>query len=119
MRIIDSSETKACFSVLHFSGGNLLDKDYEVFARPDEKENAVASLMKQYYLSRGIAPRQILLPFEIEAADLIGQLFSQNCQRNVRLSVPQRGDKLRLVELAIKNAFEEATAIKNENDLTV
>ena len=44
------TETKACFAVLHFSGGNLLDKDYEVFPRPDDRESAVSSLMKQYYL---------------------------------------------------------------------
>ena len=29
------TEAKACFAVLHFSGGNLLDKDYDVFPRPD------------------------------------------------------------------------------------
>lgn len=28
------TEAKACFAVLHFSGGNLLDKDYEVFPDP-------------------------------------------------------------------------------------
>ena len=30
------TEAKACFAVLHFSGGNLLDKDYEVFSPPDD-----------------------------------------------------------------------------------
>ena len=41
------TEAKACFAVLHFSGGNLLDKDYEVFAIPDDPAEAVSSLMKQ------------------------------------------------------------------------
>ena len=44
------TETKACFAVLHFRGGNLLDKDYEVFPVPDDREAAVSTLMKQYYL---------------------------------------------------------------------
>ena len=38
------TEAKACFAVLHFSGGNLLDKDYEVFSKPDDKTEAVSSL---------------------------------------------------------------------------
>ena len=66
----DQTEAKACFAVLHFSGGNLLDKDYEVISVPDDKETAVSSLLKQYYLSRGIAPKRVLLPFAIEDSEL-------------------------------------------------
>ena len=102
------TEAKACFAVLHFSGGNLLDKDYEVFPAPDEKEAAVSSLLKQYYLSRGLAPRHVLLPFEIEDAELFSQLMEQEYKRKPHLRVPQRGDNMRLVELACRNAFEEA-----------
>ena len=102
------TEAKACFAVLHFSGGNLLDKDYEVFPIPDDREAAVSSLMKQYYLSRGLAPKHVLLPFEIEDADLFSQLLEQQFGRKPHLRVPQRGDNVRLVELACKNAYEEA-----------
>ena len=102
------TETRACFAVLHFSGGNLLDKDYEVFSIPDDKEVAVSSLLKQYYLSRGHAPKRVLLPFEIEDAELFSQLLEQQFGRKPHLHVPQRGDNLRLVELSCKNAFEEA-----------
>lgn len=102
------TEAKACFAVLHFSGGNLLDKDYEIFQIPDDREAAVSSLLKQYYLSRGHAPKRVLLPFEIEDAELFSQLLEQQFGRKAHLHVPQRGDNLRLVELACKNAFEEA-----------
>ena len=102
------TEAKACFAVLHFSGGNLLDKDYEVFPIPDDREVAVSSLMKQYYLSRGLAPKHVLLPFEIEDADLFSQLLEQQFGRKPHLRCPQRGDNVRLVELACKNAYEEA-----------
>ena len=100
--------TKACFTVLHFSGGNLLDKEYEVFPVPDEAEAAVSSLVKQFYLSRGVAPKIILLPFEIEDSDLFAQLLEQQYGKKVHIRIPQRGDSVRLVELAKKNATEEA-----------
>ena len=110
------SETKACFAVLHFSGGNLLDKDYEVFAIPDDREAAVSALMKQYYLSRGFAPKHILLPFEIDDSELFAQLLEERFGRKTHLRIPQRGDNVRLVELANKNAQEEATRLTSKEE---
>lgn len=102
------TEAKACFAVLHFSGGNLLDKDYEVISLDEKPETAVSALMKQYYLSRGYAPKIIFLPFSVDDSELFCQLLQEKYGVNVRIKVPQRGDNVRLVELAIKNAFEEA-----------
>lgn len=110
------TEAKACFAVLHFSGGNLLDKDYEVFPRPDDKREAVSSLLKQFYLSRGLAPRRVLLPFEIEDGELFAQLLERQYGRRPKLHVPQRGDNVRLVELACKNAFEEAERVTGKEE---
>ena len=110
------TEAKACFAVLHFSGGNLLDKDYEVLPIPDDREAAVSSLLKQYYLSRGLAPKRVLLPFEIEDAQLFSQLLEQEFGRKPHLHVPQRGDNMRLVELACKNAFEEAQRVTSRDE---
>lgn len=110
------TETKACFSVLHFSGGNLLDKEYEVFPVPDDKASAVSSLMKQYYLSRGLAPKRVLLPFEIEDSELFSQLLEQNFGRKTHIRIPRRGDNVRLVELACKNAFEEAQRVTSKEE---
>ena len=110
------SESKACFAVLHFSGGNLLDKDYEVFAIPDDREAAVSSLMKQYYLSRGFAPKHILLPFVIEDSELFAQFMLERFDRKINLRIPQRGDNVRLVELANKNAMEEAQRMTSKEE---
>ena len=110
------TETKACFAVLHFSGGNLLDKDYEVFPAPDDPEQAVSSLMKQYYLSRGHAPKFVLLPISIEDSTLFAQLMEQQYGKKPHLRVPQRGDNLRLVELANKNALEEAQRLTSKDE---
>lgn len=110
------TETKACFTVLHFSGGNLLDKDYEVFSKADDKSEAVSSLLKQYYLSRGLAPKRVLLPFEIEDSELFSQLLEQQLGRKPKIHIPQRGDNVRLVELACKNAYEEAERLTGKEE---
>jgi len=110
------TESKACFAVLHFRGGNLLDKDYEVFPVPDDKESAVSSLIKQYYLSRGVAPKRVFLPFKIEDSHLFAQFLQQQFGTTTRLTIPQRGDNLRLVELANKNAYEEANRLTGKEE---
>ncbi len=112
------TEAKACFAVLHFSGGNLLDKDYEIFPAPDDREAAVSTLMKQYYLSRGIAPKIVLLPFPIEDSELFAQFLEQRFGRKPHLRIPQRGDNMRLVELAQKNALEEAKRVTTKEERT-
>ena len=110
------TEAKACFAVLHFSGGNLLDKDYEVFPVPDDKNEAVSSLLKQFYLSRGLAPGRVLLPFPLDDSELFSELMEQQYSCRPNLRVPQRGDNVRLVELANKNAMEEAERVTGKEE---
>ncbi len=108
------TETRACFAVLHFSGGNLLEKEYEIFPVPDDREAAVSSLLKQFYLSRGVAPRRVLLPFALEDSPLFSQLLEQQFGRKTRLLVPQRGENAALLDLAQKNALEEAQRLTDK-----
>lgn len=110
------TEAKGCFAVLHYVAGNLIDKDYEIVPPSDTTEEAVSALVKQYYLSRGSAPKQILLPAEMEDAEPFAQLLEQDFGKKVRLRVPQRGDNTRLVELAVKNAREEAERITTKEE---
>ena len=86
----------------------MLDKDYSFLSIPDDRKTAVSSLLKQYYLSRGVAPKRVLLPFAVEDSELFSQLLQQKYGRKTRFLIPQRGDNLQLVSLANKNALEEA-----------
>ncbi len=105
------SAAKACFAVLHYVDGNLLDKDYEILPVSDSESDAVSTLVKQYYLARGAAPKVILLPCAMEDSEPFEQLLYQNLHKKVRIRTPQRGDNARLVELAQKNAREEAERV--------
>ena len=102
------TEGKACFAVLHFIRGNLMDKDYELLPVPDVPEEALSALVKQYYLKRQAAPRRILLPFAMDDSALFEELLLQELNKKVQFHVPQRGKNRSLVELANKNAREEA-----------
>ena len=110
--------TKAVFTVLHFMSGNLVDKELEIVdGEPDgSRSEAISSLLKQYYLRRGTAPKAILLPCEIEDAALFEELLLQQTGRRTHIRVPQRGDNVRLVELAEKNAREELERITTHEE---
>ena len=110
------TETKGCFAILHFSQGNLLDKEYEVFPCPDNRIAAVDSLIKQYYLRGSSAPKRLLIPFEMEDAEIFSQLLEQENGRKTQIHRPQRGDNLRLIELANKNAREEAERLTDREE---
>lgn len=113
-----ASETKAVFTVLHFMNGNLVDKELEIVEGElaSTRSEAISSLLKQYYLRRGIAPKSIFLPCEIEDAELFEEFLLQQMGRRTRIRVPLRGDNVRLVELAEKNAREELERITSKEE---
>ena len=99
---------RSCFSVLHFVGGDLAGKDFELMDEPLEDDaEAVSGLVRQYYSRRGAWPKFILLPVEADDAEDLSRLFSEEAGRKVSVETPKRGDRLRLVESAATNAREE------------
>ena len=110
------TDTHACFAVLHFASGNLIDKEYEILSLPDDPGVAVSALMKQYYISRGAVPKIVFLPFPVDDSQLFEEYVLQNFGRRSRFKVPQRGDNRKLVELANKNALEEVERISDKEE---
>ena len=99
---------KCCFTVLHFTDGNLTGKDRSFLDEPMEPDGeALAALVQQYYEGRGTYPRQVLLPCALEGQDALERLLTEAAGHKVALAVPQRGDKCRLTEMAANNAREE------------
>lgn len=107
---------KACFAVLHFCKGNLLDKEYEIFSTPDDPASAVSALLKQFYLARGAAPKLVLLPFAVEDTEIFADYLQQEFGRKTKFHIPQRGDSLQMVKMAIKNAEEEVERITTKDE---
>jgi len=100
---------KCCFTVLHYTDGNLSGKDYELMDEPLEDDGeTISALVRQYYFMRGTWPKQVLLPCEIEDAEPLERLLSEAAGRRVRIETPKRGDRRALVEAALLNAKEES-----------
>lgn len=99
---------KSCFSVLHYTNGDLSGKDVSLIDDPTETdEEALSALLRQYYVNRSSLPKTILLPFAPEDREDIERWLSDAAGRRVYLEVPQRGDRARFAEKAAVNAREE------------
>ncbi len=101
------SEAKACFSVLHFRNGNLTEKVFSLLPYQDNPEEALSTLLLQYYDNNAYRPRLIVMPFDIPDKALLEQFLTELFSKKVKLHIPQRGNVKRLSELAQSNAYEE------------
>ena len=111
-------DAKSCFAVLHYMDGELAAKDAEVFETPleESEEEAVSSLLKQYYGGRNNLPKTILLPCDLGDEPLLTRMLSEAAGRKVNLVTPQRGAKMDLIRLANKNAREEAERVTTREE---
>jgi len=102
-------EAKSCFVVLHYMGGELAAKDWELIATPMEEDEseAVSALVAQFYGGRSQLPKQILLPCELDDEGALARMLTEAGTRKVELITPKRGAKMDLIRLANENAKEE------------
>ncbi|MDO5445227.1 MAG: excinuclease ABC subunit UvrC [Eubacteriales bacterium] len=98
-----------CFSIVHFVNGDLADKETFIIEDPLEDDNEViCDLLLRYYSERkGRCPNTILVQCEIEDREALEELLSEDNPRRVHIEVPQRGERKKLLEMAVMNASEE------------
>ncbi len=82
-------------------------------AGADEAE-ILEAFLGQFYDDKE-PPRLILLSHGIENEDLMLQLLADRAGRRVEIAVPQRGEKLELVENAVRNARESLARKMSES----
>ncbi|MBQ9572619.1 MAG: excinuclease ABC subunit UvrC [Acidaminococcaceae bacterium] len=99
-----------CLQVFFVRGGKLIGrKEFMLPAEGEEEAEVIAAFLKQYYNAEDIfLPKEILvsrLPSEEDRA-LLQQWLSEKAERKVNISVPKRGDKAKLMQLACENALK-------------
>ncbi|HEU4929572.1 MAG TPA: excinuclease ABC subunit UvrC [Candidatus Krumholzibacteria bacterium] len=67
-------------------------------------EEHLASFVNQYYQARANVPDEIRVSDELPDREALEGLLSEKAKRRVHITVPKRGQPLKLVELALKNA---------------
>src|SRR5579885_1429414 len=79
-------------------------------------EDVLADLLTQFYSGPRNIPDEVIVPVALEDAEVRAELLSERRGKKVEFLVPQRGDKLRLLEMAMDNARQSFAARRdNEN----
>lgn len=100
------SEATACSLVLTIRDGKLVGKRHYIISgvqdRPDEE--ILATTIERWYLESESVPEQILLPIEIESAEVVAEYLRSRRGASVEITVPKIGDKRKIIALAEQNA---------------
>ena len=96
----------AVVQVFFVREGKLIGRDHfrMSVATAETRGQILSSFVKQFYAGTPFLPKELWVQYELEDMELIGQWLSARKGQKVRITVPKKGDKERLVELAEKNA---------------
>ena len=105
----------AVVQVFFIRGGRLIGRDhfYLKIAENDTKSEILSSFIKQFYAGTPYIPAELMLPEEIEDQEIIEEGLTTRREHKVRLRIPKKGTKEKLVELAQKNA---QMVLKNDKE---
>lgn len=105
----------AVVQVFFIRGGRLIGRDhfYLKIAENDTKSEILSSFIKQFYAGTPYIPAELMLPEEIEDQEIIEEWLTTRRENKVRLRIPKKGTKEKLVELAQKNA---QMVLKNDKE---
>jgi len=86
--------------------GNVVDRRELFWEKVGEYQPSVflGEILQRYYQDNLFIPAEILIPFDIEERELVGEWMTTQAQRRVQVRVPQRGRGVDRVELANRNA---------------
>jgi excinuclease ABC subunit C len=111
------ADNEACVQIFFIRGGKLIGREYFVLEGTEDAADAevMAQFVTQFYTEAASIPQQVMLPQEIEEAQIIGQwLRSRRGGEKVEISVPHGGQRRELVKMAAENAAETLQALRTQ-----
>lgn len=118
-------ETEAVVQVFFVRDGKLIGREhyYMTHVPENNKPAILQDFVKQFYAGTPFIPRELMLQYEIEDAELIEKWLSERKGSRVYLKVPKIGSKEKLVELATQNAklilSQDREKLKREEGRTI
>ena len=97
------ADGEACVQIFFIRSGKMIGREYFILeGTEDENDSEVISeFIKQFYSEAAVVPSQVLLPNEIEEAQIIQQwLKTRRGGQKVQLKVPHEGTPQELVQMA-------------------
>ncbi len=112
---------KALAVVFFVRGGKLIGKEHFVLSgttgSETERAESLYAFLKHYYSRAGEIPAEIYIENDPGDKSVLEEWMSEMRKGKVKVRIPQRGDKLKILEMVRENAKNELEAmIKREED---
>lgn len=103
---VAKDEEDAVVQIFFIRGGRLLGRDHFFFRNSSgsTEEELIEAFIKQFYAGTPFIPAEIMMDKTVPERELLEQWLTQKKEHRVRILVPQKGEKEKLVGLAKKNA---------------
>lgn len=103
---IYKNEIEACIEIFFVRNSKMIGRENYFFKNMagEETRTILSDFVKQYYLQKEKIPSKIMIQEDIEDREILEKLLSEKVGRKVEFRIPQKGEKLRFVEMAINNA---------------
>ena len=105
-----------CVEVFFVRKSKMIGREHYFYKEllDESNEEILSGFIKQYYIGREFLPSKIMIKYDIEDKEVLELLLTQQSEKKVEIKTPQKGEKLRLVEMAESNAL--ITLNNKEND---
>jgi excinuclease ABC subunit C len=103
-----SGDDETCALVFFFRNGKLIGREYFMLqgTRESSPGEVMASFLQQFYESSPHVPPEIIAEVEPDDHAVVQSWLKEKRKGAVTISVPKRGEKLRLIEMVKQNAQE-------------
>ncbi|MCL2035637.1 MAG: excinuclease ABC subunit UvrC [Oscillospiraceae bacterium] len=98
--------SESCAVVLKFRGRRLVDKQDFQLGEISGLQPARREFILSYYGGENEIPKQVSLDGECEDSELVARYLGEKSGHKVTLHVPQRGEQLKVVNMALQNAAQ-------------
>jgi len=102
---IAKNSLTACIEVFFVRQSKMIGRENYFFNEELDEKEILSQFVKQYYLTNENIPSKIMISEEIEDKEILEQILSEKSGRKVEIKHPQKGEKLRFVEMAKNNAM--------------
>ena len=100
------NEMLVCIEIFFVRKSKMIGREHYFFSHLQDEEisSILYEFVKQYYMQKDEVPNKIMMQTKIEDGEIIEKLLSERTNKKVEFKVPQKGEKLKFVEMAINNA---------------
>jgi len=110
---------EVCLAQLYWRDGKLMGSEHYLFQEIAEENSALlSSFILQHYKEEAELPKEILVSDPLSDASSLEEALAEKVGKTIGIHCPKKGDKRKLVSIALSNAEAHFRQKKDQRELT-